>query len=553
MPKIKPLGLFSLTIATVFTLSSYAVLAQDEPGKEEFPEFEEFKRLENPPPPSDYSTVDKALFEGQDPDSVDLEESSSESRESQAGIQAVPPTTTVPIDGCVLLDRVLQFEAIFSSTSVIRRAGLRLFSSPLTKCDGYGDGPIDPLKDRTLLGNRPVLQNSQTPFLRLHGLDSQACLECHFVKSNRVIPAPFAVGGSGPSSASPFPMMSQFDGTDPDTSGVVQAPTELNESAKAINSPGIFGDGGVALLAKEITLDLQNLLSIAESTPNVVINLNSHGINFGSIVCTGVNACNGKYIVGLTNNIDTNDPDGSYVDLTDILIIRPFSRKGSFTTTRSFDVGATQFHLGMQPVEEVGYWNDPDGDGVENELFVGELSAMSLYLEGLEPPQIANPLSDEASHGKEVFQNIGCADCHIPTLITRNTFLPFSFPQVDANPLQNIFRVLNLRTLGFPPTAGFTGIVVDLFSDLKIHDMGSGLAEANGNSRFTTARLWGVSDSAPYMHDSRALTLRDAIVFHDGEGATAATSFTGLSAAEQGNLLQFLGALKSPANPNTNL
>ncbi|WDE10200.1 di-heme oxidoredictase family protein [Thalassomonas haliotis] len=281
--------------------------------------------------------------------------------------------------------------------------------------------------------------------------------------------------------------------------------------------------------------------------------MNSHGINFGSIICTGPGSCNGQNIEGLTNNLETLDPDGSLQDLTEILVVRPFSRKGSFTTSRAFDVSATQFHMGLQPVEEFGYFVDPDGDGVNNELFVGELSAMSLFLEGMEPPEITSPLSDQASAGKETFSAIGCADCHIPSLTTRNRFLPFSFPEVESDPLQNIYRVLNLQNHGFP-LAGFgSGVRVDLFSDLKIHDMGPGLAEANGNSRFTTARLWGVSDSAPYMHDSRALTLRDAILFHDGERANAKANFAGLSAAEQSNLLMFLGSLNSPANPNMGL
>ncbi|WP_281558322.1 di-heme oxidoredictase family protein [Thalassomonas sp. RHCl1] len=548
---------FSSSFAVLLTLNSHGVsanneLAIDDPVNEFPAEFDQFRHLENPIPPDDYSEVDKALFEGQDPGSVDLE-GNPPPQPRTANISQAPSSTPVPLDNCVLQDRVLQFEAIFSSTNVIRRAGLRLFASPMTLCDGYGDGPIDDTQDRTLLGNRPVLQNGQTPFLRLHGLDAQACLECHSIKSNRVIPATFAVGGSGASSASPFPMMTLYDGTDPDDSGVVEAPFELNESARAINPPGIFGAGGISLLAKEITLDLQNLLATAEANPGNIIALNSHGINFGTITCTGVGSCNGQNIEGLTNNLDSPDPGASLQDLTEVLIVRPFSRKGSFTTTRAFDLEATKFHMGMQPVEEVGYFVDPDGDGVTNELFVGELSGMSLFLEGIEPPEIVSPLSDEASAGKETFSAIGCADCHIPSLTTRNRFLPFSFPQVDSDPLKNIYRVLNLQNHGFP-VAGFgSGVRVDLFSDLKIHDMGPGLAEANGNSRFTTARLWGVSDSAPYMHDSRALTLRDAILFHDGEGANAKANFTGLSAAEQSNLLKFLGSLKSPANPNIGL
>ena len=66
------------------------------------------------------------------------------------------------------------------------------------------------------------------------------------------------------------------------------------------------------------------------------------------------------------------------------------------------------------------------------------------------------------------------------------------------------------------------GLRVELFSDLKRHDMGPELAESFGSdldARFITARLWGVADTAPYLHDGRAHTLRDAIMMNGGEAA----------------------------------
>jgi CxxC motif-containing protein (DUF1111 family) len=100
------------------------------------------------------------------------------------------------------------------------------------------------------------------------------------------------------------------------------------------------------------------------------------------------------------------------------------------------------------------------------------------------------------------------------------------------------------------------GLDVPLFSDLKRHNMGPGLAEFNGDAMFTTARLWGVADSAPYLHDGRALTLTDAILMHGAEGSEAAPAvdrFKGLAPDEKDALIAFLGTLHTPRSPGTDL
>ena len=92
--------------------------------------------------------------------------------------------------------------------------------------------------------------------------------------------------------------------------------------------------------------------------------------------------------------------------------------------------------------------------------------------------------------------------------------------------------------------------MVPLFADLKRHDMGPELAESFGEERaaqFTTARLWGVADTAPYLHDGRALTLTEAIVLHGGAAQEARDAFVEtLDAQEQETLLTFLRALRTP-------
>ena len=99
------------------------------------------------------------------------------------------------------------------------------------------------------------------------------------------------------------------------------------------------------------------------------------------------------------------------------------------------------------------------------------------------------------------------------------------------------------------------GIKVRMYADLKRHDMGSTLEESNTNingnpnvlNRFyTTARLWGVADSAPYMHDGRALTITDATLAHGGEAVFARQNFIALKSNEKNNLLTFLHSLRVP-------
>ena len=65
-------------------------------------------------------------------------------------------------------------------------------------------------------------------------------------------------------------------------------------------------------------------------------------------------------------------------------------------------------------------------------------------------------------------------------------------------------------------------------------------------SEWRTPPLWGVADSAPYMHDGRAETLEQAIRLHGGQGKEAASRFAQASQAEQQQLVAFLKTLRAP-------
>ena len=89
--------------------------------------------------------------------------------------------------------------------------------------------------------------------------------------------------------------------------------------------------------------------------------------------------------------------------------------------------------------------------------------------------------------------------------------------------------------------------------------MGAGLTEEfwaltpDENILVQTARLWGLADSAPYLHDGRATTITDAILEHGGEAQTSRDQFAGMSEFDQENLLVFLKSLRTPSNPGSTL
>ena len=111
--------------------------------------------------------------------------------------------------------------------------------------------------------------------------------------------------------------------------------------------------------------------------------------------------------------------------------------------------------------------------------------------------------------------------------------------------------------------------IVELFSDLKRHEMGSRLAEPvneiagndvtpiplnprnrNTPSTFMTRSLWGIGSTAPYMHDGRATTLAEAILEHatgasddPSEAAAERRNYLNLPAADKKALIAFLNNL----------
>ncbi len=444
----------------------------------------------------------------------------------------------------------------------MRQLGLSVFSTPFNTYDGFGDGPFDPAEtDTRAFGMRPSLQGNGLA-LRLNGLDAQSCNECHTIVKNSTRPPTLGIGGVGGLVQQAIIMPTMIDvadssddrtqyvrGHDPDLPLTFDGNADFN--GRFANPPFLFGGGGVELLAKEMTADLQDALRLAEASPaGTLVDLDTHGVSFGTLESLGGGAVDFGGVEGISHD----------------LVVRPFGRKGENFSMRDFDRGAMQFHFGIQPVEVVGAGVDGDGDGVTDEVTVGEMTALHFF-------DVANPrpvkrrlkrrrAKRDDARGAALFEALGCAGCHVPALITRERAVPLAYPEIPEEAFRNVYAWVELARAGFDrvPRAG---VEVPLFSDLKRHDMGPALAETLEasespleipNSHFVTARLWGVADTAPYLHDGRAATLYQAIWYHGGEAQAARDGFVdGLSAADQRVLLRFLGRLRTPHRPNEEL
>ena len=446
----------------------------------------------------------------------------------------------------------------------VRALGLSVFSTPFNTLDGYGDGPFDPSElgdgDQLGFGHRPTLQGNGLS-LRLNGLDAQSCNECHGIISHATRPPTLGIGGVGGIVNNAVIMPSLIDVADSLDDRVIfqpghdpSLPLEFDGVAdfngRYANPPFLFGGGAVELLGKEMTAELQTLLAAARQAPaGTVISLDTHGVHFGTVTSLGSGEVDLAHEgIGL----EKEEP----LSPEELLVVRPFGRKGDAFTMRDFDRGAMQFHFGIQPVEVVGPDEDEDRDGVYNEVDVAEMSVLHIF-DVTNPKPVEDARGPSERRGKRTFGRIGCANCHRPELRTHTKWLPLAHPEVPDDPDANVYLEVDLADLGFRRAPG-GGLRVPLYSDLKRHYMGERLAETFEraevpNGEFITARLWGIADTAPYLHDGRATTLHEAIEFHGGEAQQARDDYMALSDEHKDELINFLGTLRTPEDPNEEL
>ena len=393
--------------------------------------------------------------------------------------------------------------------------------------NGWGHGP----EERSALDYTPHLRRIHEG--RAGGPDAFGCFSCH--------------SKGGPDGAGTQTQNAFMRGDGARTTGADQR-----------NAPHLLGVGPVACLAREMSAELQAeaVRARAQATSerhSVEQQLVAKGVAFGRIVAQP------------DGSIDARGVQGVDRDLT----IRPFGWKGHAATLREIAEESLQLHQGLLSkriqlavrdgtLDTAPYghgpWWDVDQDGVSLEIDSGMLTTLVGYLAQLEVPVVRPPrdpgLLDAWAAGRSRFEAIGCAGCHVPALELIDPNLDARAP---AEPGQTAF-VVNVAKDGDGPKVEpkyggrVTTYLVHLFSDLKRHDMGDALATPGPQGTipartFLTRPLWGLAETAPYLHDGRAPTVHDAIVLHGGEAASARDAYLALDEPARASVRVFLTSL----------
>ncbi len=218
-----------------------------------------------------------------------------------------------------------------------------------------------------------------------------------------------------------------------------------------------------------------------------------------------------------------------------------FGLKGGAPTVREQSAGAFSGDMGLSTPLHPDPWGDctpseaacraavhGQEPGVRDGLEVDKasLDLVTFYARNLAVPERRDADDPQVLRGKEVFYTLGCTGCHQPKFVTH---------RLTGQPEQS-FQLI------WP------------YTDLLLHDMGPGLADNRPEGRATgsewkTPPLWGigltaqVSGHSYFLHDGRARSLLEAVLWHGGEAQAARDGVVALPAEDRAALIAFLESL----------
>jgi CxxC motif-containing protein (DUF1111 family) len=163
-------------------------------------------------------------------------------------------------------------------------------------------------------------------------------------------------------------------------------------------------------------------------------------------------------------------------------------------------------------------------DGVEMSPELLEL--LTVYTRWLAVPRQRGAANPDVNRGFDLFVEMGCGSCHVPTLVTGED----------------------------PDAPELSAQIIHPFTDLLLHDMGEGLSDGRPDflatgKEWRTAPLWGigltekVSGHTEFLHDGRARSLEEAILWHGGEAQLSRDRYRSSNAQQRSLLLVFLNSL----------
>lgn len=444
------------------------------------------------------------------------------------------PIITQHLEQDQIINGGLDFQDVFD-------AGEQLFIAKFNICDGQGR----PATTGTGVERAP---HGQPQFVRTSGPDSNSCAGCH--NDPRA-------GGGGDFVADVFVLAQAADPV---------LDTIDSEFSNERNTLGMFGSGPIEMLAREMTADLQGIRDLALRSAvtleaPVSIELVTKGISFGIITATPDGELDLSEVVG--------------VDLD--LVVKPFHQSGVVVSLREFTVNAMNHHHGMQAEERFDLMPDKgpdyDQDGVERELTVGDITAITIWQAALGVPGRLMPsdpvMQESVARGEQLFADINCTSCHIPELHLESRFFsepnPYNPAGTFADTTQSFSFDMSCEGEGpFLEMEG-QGAIVRAYTDLKRHNLCDPEWRSDavryycneylpqnrpdqsgrpGTEFFLTRKLWDVGNSAPYGHRGDLTTITESILVHGGEARDTRDVFVALSSDEQRDIINFLKTLQ---------
>ncbi len=222
-----------------------------------------------------------------------------------------------------------------------------------------------------------------------------------------------------------------------------------------------------------------------------------------------------------------------------------FGLKAGASTIKAQSAGAFSGDMGLStPLHPEG-WGEctdaetlcrsaPDGqeDGVRDGVEVDgpTLDLVTFYARNLGVPARRDVADPEVLRGKQIFYETGCTDCHTPKFVTAR------LAEAGGHKVAQSFQLI------WP------------YTDMLLHDMGPGLADDRPDGRATgtewrTPPLWGiglterVAEHSFFLHDGRARSLLEAVLWHGGEAEAQRDKVVAMSPADRAALVRFLDSL----------
>jgi hypothetical protein len=345
------------------------------------------------------------------------------------------------------------------------------------------------------------------------------------------------------------------------------------------NAPHLFGLGLKEMIADEITFELRRIRS--DAIEDAIDRRQSvrrqlfvrQGVDYGFITARS------------NGSVDTSEVRGVDADLR----VRPFFLHGETISIREFLVGAFNAEMGLEAFDPEllsasqggrittpagmvldggrdrieapparSLLDDPDNDGIENEIPVSIVDFMEFYLLNYFKPGLGQ-VTNNVQSGRSIFGQIGCTSCHRPDFVIERDRRVADLETVFDSQRGIFNRLFATATPLFQEVNDGSGhptqkrplngsfVVRNIYTDFKRHDLGPNFHERNfdGTIRreFLTMALWGAGTTAPYGHDGRSVNLTEVILRHGGEAQSSRNNFANLSTTNRNLVLEFLNVL----------